>query len=104
MNTRLVGKKCLKVFHVTPSGRAVRVERQAAATAIKAPREKVELDFGLDLPSVVWTLHKARLLAEGSSPWSWRADPSCRRLYRHINLSEVERSRGADSRSWPKPP
>ncbi len=51
LNTRLVCKKCLKVFHVTPTGRAVLGEPpQAAVTAIKAPREKVELDFGLNVP------------------------------------------------------
>jgi hypothetical protein len=51
VNTRLVCKKCLKVFHLTPTGRSVLGEPpQAAVTAIKAPREKVELDFGLNVP------------------------------------------------------
>jgi hypothetical protein len=51
LNTRLVCRKCLKVFHVTPTGRAVLGEPpQAAVTANKAPREKVEIDFGLNLP------------------------------------------------------
>lgn len=51
VNTRLVCRKCLKVFHLTPSGRTVLGEPpQAAVTAIKAPREKVQFDFGLDVP------------------------------------------------------
>lgn len=51
VNTRLVCKKCLKVFHVTPTGRSVLGEPpQAAITAIKAPREKIEFDLGLNVP------------------------------------------------------
>ena len=51
VNTRLICKKCLKVFHVTPTGRTVLGEPpQAAVSTVKAPREKVEFDFGLDVP------------------------------------------------------
>jgi hypothetical protein len=51
VNVRLVCSKCLKVFHVTPSGRAVAGEPpQATVTPAKAPREKVDLDFSLGVP------------------------------------------------------
>src|SRR3954447_11717431 len=51
LNTRLVCQKCLAVFHVTPTGRAVLGEPpQAAATASKGPREKIGLELSLDGP------------------------------------------------------
>jgi len=51
VNTRLVCNKCLKIFHVTSTGRTVLGEPpQAAVTAVKAPRGKVEFGFGLDIP------------------------------------------------------
>jgi len=53
VNTRLVCRKCLSVFHLTPTGRAVLGEPpQAAATPGKVPREKqkFELDLSLELP------------------------------------------------------
>jgi hypothetical protein len=52
INTRLVCRKCLRVFHITPTGRAVLGEppQAAASAAAKAPREKVEFDLSLDVP------------------------------------------------------
>jgi len=51
VNTRLVCRKCLRVFHLTPSGRAVLGEPpQTAAAPAKAPREGFQLDLSLDVP------------------------------------------------------
>ena len=51
INTRLVCKKCLRVFHLTPSGRAVIGEPpQAAVAPVKAvdPTEKIELALNFE--------------------------------------------------------
>jgi hypothetical protein len=60
INTRLVCRKCLKVFYLTPTGRAVLGEPpQAAVTpTTKTPREKVEFDFSLDVPPWLRSLTK----------------------------------------------
>jgi len=51
VNTRLVCRKCLSVFHITPTGRAVLGEPpQAAVTTPKAPREKYGLHLSLEVP------------------------------------------------------
>jgi len=52
VNTRLVCRKCLSVFHLTPTGRAVLGEPPQAFTPGKVPREKqkFELDLSLELP------------------------------------------------------
>lgn len=51
INTRLVCRKCLAVFHVKETGRAVLGEPpQVAAKPAKAPREGLQLDLSLDLP------------------------------------------------------
>src|SRR4051794_11120772 len=51
INTRLVCRKCLAVFHITPTGRAVLGEPpQATVTSSKAPRDKFALDLSLELP------------------------------------------------------
>jgi hypothetical protein len=51
VNTRLVCRKCLQVFHVTAAGRAVAGEPpQTAVPASKPPREKVEFELGLNVP------------------------------------------------------
>jgi hypothetical protein len=48
MNARLVCKKCLQVFHLTPSGQAVIGEppppKQAPKERERAPRERIEFD------------------------------------------------------------
>ena len=65
VNTRLVCRKCLSVFHVTATGRAVLGEPpQAAVTTAKVPREKFGLDLSLDIPP--WLRRVAGLVF---SPW-----------------------------------
>jgi hypothetical protein len=44
VNTRLVCRKCLKVFHVTASGRAVLGEPLSAGTTSSSPHEPAALD------------------------------------------------------------
>jgi hypothetical protein len=51
INTRLVCRKCMRVFHLTSGGRTVLGEPpQAAVSAARPPREKVEFDYSLDVP------------------------------------------------------
>src|SRR5262249_43180911 len=64
MNARLVCKKCLQVFHLTPSGQAVIGEppapKQAPKQRERAPRERVELDLS-SLEGLGKTLSKFKL-------------------------------------------
>src|SRR5437764_14137537 len=47
VNSRLVCKKCLQIFHLTPSGHAVLGEPPPTkeAPSARGPRERVELDL-----------------------------------------------------------
>ncbi len=62
MNARLVCKKCLQVFHLTPSGQAVIGEPPAPKHVPKerAPRERIEFDTS-SLEGLGKTLSKIRL-------------------------------------------
>jgi hypothetical protein len=61
VNTRLVCRKCLKVFHVTPTGRTVLGEppQAAAAAPVKTAREPIEVDLSLDVPPWIRNVSRA---------------------------------------------